>query len=353
MYLWDYLSQTDKTVVMYGMGNGADKILSVCSEYGIEVADYFASDTFVRGQSFHGKTVLKFCDVIDKYGKDNIIVLVSFASSLPDVMNNIIRVSQMCETYIPDVPVRGNNIFCREFESQHKQDIDSAFSLLSDLRSKEVYKGVWNFRRSGKADDLIPTADDRYEVMSTLLNLKEFKTAFDLGAYDGDTAKELIKLCPNINSIISFEPDRRNFKKLAAAAISEPKIIPINAAAWKENTTLIFDDSGNRNAGLNEDGLSKRSAEVLAKTVDSIACGKVDYIKYDVEGAEEEAILGSTETIQSYKPDLLISVYHRTEDLYKLILLIKNICPEYNLYLRRYPYIPAWDLNLIATTRKL
>ena len=30
--LWSYLSTTDKAVVMYGMGNGADKILNVCEK---------------------------------------------------------------------------------------------------------------------------------------------------------------------------------------------------------------------------------------------------------------------------------------------------------------------------------
>lgn len=352
MYLWNYLSQTDKTVVMYGMGNGADKILSVCEKYGIDVADFFASDEFVRGQSFHGKIVLKFSDIIDKYGKDNIIVLVSFASSLPDVMNNIIKISQICETYVPDVPVRGENIFCEEFESNHKSDIASARSLLNDERSIEVYDGIWDFRRTGKLEVLLPTAEDRTKVMQNLLNLNEYQSAIDLGAYDGDTAKELIELCPNIKSITAFEPDRRNFRKLSAYAENEPKVIPVNAAAWEEITTLIFDDSGNRNAGLNENGQSKRHAEVIAQTVDSVAKCKIDYIKYDVEGAEEQALIGSAETIKLYKPDLLISMYHRTEDLFKLILLVKTICPEYNLYLRRYPYIPAWDLNLIATIRK-
>ncbi len=339
--------------IRLGMGNGADKILAVCQKYGINVADFFASDEFVRGQAFHGKTVLKFSDIIDKYGRGNIIVLVSFASSLPQVMDNIIRVSQICETYIPDVPVRGTNIFCEEFESEHQSDINKALSLLNDTRSKEVYNGVWDFRRTGRLEYLLPTADDRAEVMQKLLDLNEYRTAVDLGAYDGDTAKELIELCPNIQSITAFEPDRRNFRKLSVYAESECKIIPVNAAAWKENTVLIFDDSGNRNAGLDENGQSKRHAEVLATTVDSVVKNKVDYIKYDVEGAEEEALLGSAQTIKAYKPDLLISVYHRTEDLFKLVLLIKDICPEYNLYLRRYPYIPAWDLNLFVTTRKI
>ena len=56
--LWERLLSTSKTVVMYGMGNGADKILQVCESKGITVSDFFASDGFVRGHLFHGKRVL-------------------------------------------------------------------------------------------------------------------------------------------------------------------------------------------------------------------------------------------------------------------------------------------------------
>ncbi len=33
--LWTYLKKTDKKIVMYGMGNGADKILAACEQKGI------------------------------------------------------------------------------------------------------------------------------------------------------------------------------------------------------------------------------------------------------------------------------------------------------------------------------
>ena len=67
--LWEYLSaQKDKKIVMYGMGNGADKILAVCERYGIEVSDFFASDGFVRGHLFHGKRVLSYSEMKEKYG---------------------------------------------------------------------------------------------------------------------------------------------------------------------------------------------------------------------------------------------------------------------------------------------
>ena len=48
--MWQTLRESTKPIVMYGMGNGADKILAVFSERGIEVADFFASDGFVRHQ---------------------------------------------------------------------------------------------------------------------------------------------------------------------------------------------------------------------------------------------------------------------------------------------------------------
>lgn len=347
MDLWTYLASANKTIVMYGMGNGADKIIGVCDSYGIEIAAFFASDGFVRGQIFHGKRVMSFTEVKEKYGKENIIVLVAFASSLPDVMQKIADVASECETYIPDVPVRSCNVFSVAFENEHKNDIEKAYELLSDERSKEVYRGVIEFRRSGKLDILTSTANERSDVMAELLNFERYRVAADIGAYNGDTAMELIELCPHIEKIIALEPDRRNFRKLSAYAENEPRVIPVNAAAWNENTTLIFDDSGNRNAGL-DDGSSRRHAEVNAVALDSLLNDSVDYIKYDVEGAEKQAIEGTSQIIKKYHPDLLISVYHRTEDLHELILQIHSIAPEYKLYLRRYPYIPAWDLNLYA-----
>ncbi len=351
MDLWQYLSLTDKTVVMYGMGNGADKILNVCNKYGIVVSDFFASDGFVRGQSFRGKPVLSFSDVKNKYGKDNIIVLVSFASSLPDVISNVISISNECELYIPDVPVRGDTLFCEEYENANKARIDAAYNLLSDDRSREVYRRILEYRRTGKLEILLSTADDRLSVMKQFLNLNDYEVVADVGAYNGDTAHEMINLCPRIRKIFAFEPDRRNFKKLQTFANSAQQIIPINFAAWNENTTLIFDDSGNRNAGLEEIGISKRRAEVSAVRLDSIISERVDYIKYDVEGAEKEALAGSESTIRQYRPDLLVSLYHRTEDMHELILMVHRMCPEYKLFLRRYPYFPAWDINLYATIK--
>ena len=151
MDLWQTLAATDKTVVMYGMGNGADKILAVCRQYGIEVREFFASDDFVRGQQFHGKTVRRFSDVCAQYGADNLVVLVSFASSLPDVMDNIARVASVCETYIPDVPVKGDTLFCEAYEREHQAQLEAACAALSEIDGE---RGAWYGNEQGTAGDL-------------------------------------------------------------------------------------------------------------------------------------------------------------------------------------------------------
>ena len=60
--VWEVLKKSEKPVILYGMGNGADKVLDECQRLGINVSGVMASDDFVRGQSFRGFTVKKLSD---------------------------------------------------------------------------------------------------------------------------------------------------------------------------------------------------------------------------------------------------------------------------------------------------
>ena len=86
--------------------------------------------------------------------------------------------------------------------------------------------------------------------------------------------------------------------------------------------------------------------------IDSVTTDKVDYIKYDVEGAEREALLGSHETITKYSPTLLVSLYHRSRDIFELINYVKNNYPDYSLFLRRLRCLPAWEIDLICVNNQ-
>ena len=347
--LWQYLATTDKKIVMYGMGNGADKILAVCERYGIEVCDFFASDGFVRGHSFHGKVVLSYSDVKAKYGAENVIILLSFASSLPDVLENFKRISEECELYAPDVPVCDGEIFTLDFARAHRKELTEAYDLLADKTSRDIFENVINYKISGDIRYLFKAQTDKDEVYRELLHAENIRSYADLGAYNGDTIRELMHYSPALSDVIAFEPDRRSFRKLSEFCQTlhdSIKVNAIHAAAWNKDTELTFGDEGNRNSGL---FAKAKTVQIRATSLDIALEGKaVDYVKYDVEGCEREAIIGSERTILSCAPKLLVSAYHRSEDIFALPLQIHALRPEYKLYLRRHPYVPAWDLNLIC-----
>jgi FkbM family methyltransferase len=60
---------------------------------------------------------------------------------------------------------------------------------------------------------------------------------------------------------------------------------------------------------------------------------KIDFIKLDVECSEADVLNGAIRTIRTFKPKLAICVYHKYNDLWTIPQLIKEILPEYNLYL--------------------
>ena len=350
--LWHYLAKCERPIVMYGMGNGADKILAVCEKYGIEISDFFASDGFVRGHSFHGKTVISYSDMKEKYKGQNPIVLLSFASSLPDVIALFRTVASECEMYAPDVPVFGETLFTIEFFEENRARFEAVFELLADEESKRIYENVIRYKLSGDIKYLFESESDVEAVVRDLLDCKSIKSYLDLGAYNGDTIRQMLHYNPRLESAIALEPDARNFRKLNeyVQSVNNCAIKCINAGAWSESTTLLFDASGNRNAGIVSKGnIVSKIKEVPVVSVDEVLNGeKIDYIKYDVEGSEKEALLGSAQTIREHAPKLLVSLYHRSEDMFALPELVKELNPDYSLYLRRFSYVPAWDLNLYA-----
>ena len=127
-----------------------------------------------------------------------------------------------------------------------------------------------------------------------------------------------------------------------------PEIIPINAAVFDKCDVSSFESSANRNSTVVATAsYEHKTVETRLITVDSLPVDSVDYIKYDVEGAEYEALIGSYETVKKYTPVLLVSLYHRSRDLFSLPLYLFDNHKGYDAYVRRLRCLPAWELDLI------
>ena len=362
--LWDRLSKTKKSILLYGMGNGAEKLLSVLQKRNIPVSGIFSSEGFGRGKCFCGIPVESLEALTGRYGKENLLILVAFGSPLPELFSRMEELEREYELYLPDLPVFGDVLFDKAFYNEHLTEMEKARELFCDERSKDLFDALVAYKLSGELSYLKEATSDPCDDLLELVLTDELSQACVVGAYDGDTAKVLcdLKKSKAPLTLYAVEPDPKNFSKLETYAKSETraKIVPIRACAWDRREELAFDGSHNRNASV----LSARSSVLFGRPPkvlpvqaerldDLLGEARLDYIKYDVEGAEKEAITGSERLIKRSFPTLAVSLYHRSEDLFFLPLFLKEKFPEYDsFYLRRKKGFPAWDITLYAKKSK-
>lgn len=336
--LWQFLKSAEKPIVLYGMGNGADKIIKVLDYYGIPFHGVFASNGFVREKIFHGHRVESYEELKNRFGK--MIVLLCFGSSRPEVIENIKRIATEQELYAPDVPVYGGGLFNADYFEKNRESYKKIYTLLADETSKHTFKCIVNYKLSGKISYLFDCEVPPDEPYKSFLKLTDNESFLDLGAYRGDTVDGFVSRVKGWQSITAVEPDLKTFKKLELNTKHLKNIHLINACVSDSCGTARFSMQGGRNSSIGT------GTEIPMITVDSISENKnISFIKADVEGEELKTVGGMRETLLREKPKLLLSCYHRTVDLITLPDAVFGIRGDYRLYMRHFRYIPAWDTN--------
>ena len=176
------------------------------------------------------------------------------------------------------------------------------------------------------------------QYFEEFIKYTEGETFIDAGVLDLATSLRFAEQCIKNHisdfKIYAFEPDKRSFERCMKIKERYPevKIELMDCGLWSSNTLIGFDPLGNGSSGINEE-----SSEVIkCVTLDSSVKERVTFIKMDIEGAELEALKGCKNIIKQYKPKLAISVYHKAEDIIEIPQYIKQLVPEYRLYLRHY-----------------
>ena len=343
--LWHKLQNENKPILLYGMGDGADKVLNVCEEYGIEVSGVFASDGFAKKKIFRGFEVTTYSQAYEKFG--DFTVLLSFATSLDTVLKNIKSISLNHTLYCPDVPVFGKGLFNREFVQQNYDKFKKVYSLLSDDVSKNNYVNIILGKLTGECKYLYNAETTPDEAYKHIICPKNTSHYIDIGAYNGDTIREYLSYAQNVK-VTAFEPDAKNYKKLIeyANAFSIDTSHFHNVAAWDKKETLTFYSRSGRNSSTDANRTNLKTVQINADKCDSYIDTKVDYVKIDAEGADKKVIDGLENTLRKYKPTLSCAVYHRNEDMFEIPNRLFEIYGKCKMYIRHFRYLPAWDTNV-------
>lgn len=339
--VWDALKASDKPIILYGMGNGADKVLDEFNKRKIVCSGVMASDDFVRYQNFRSFTVKKMSDFEKEFSDFN--VALCFASSLSDVMDYIKSVANRHDLLVPNVPVYGEEVVDDNFLYKYKENIRTAYSLLSDDESKRVFENALYFLYSGKLSYLEKIESSKDDVFNNILKLSDNEQYLDLGAYRGDTVDEFLHYTNGYKKIVAVEPNLKNHNKLIEHCTNLDNFYSENVGISDSVSSAFVSKGGGRQSVLND----TNGVEIRTVNVDTLKdrYGDFTYIKADIEGMEHKMLLGAINTLKT-KPKLNIAAYHTNSDFFTLIEKIHSINSEYKIHLRKHPYIPCWDLNI-------
>lgn len=339
---WDFLKETKLPIVLYGTGNGADKVLDRLRKNGIAVSGVTASDGFVRNRFFRGFKVKPVSDFENEY--EDFVVIIGFGTHLPEVIDNIIAISKRHKVLVPCVPVYGEEFFDADFIARHEVELLNALDCFYDERSKQIFLDVIRFELTGELEYLLRSETEKDEAFREILKLSNDEKYLDLGAYRGDTTDEFLRRTDGkYSQITALEPDKKSFSKLCENYGNFKNMTLINKAVGAKSGSTSF--VGGKGKGSSEALSGGEVCETVS--VDELCPESgFTYVKADVEGCEYEMLRGACNTLQGFKPKLNIAVYHRSEDIFKIPLKIKAINPEYKIFLRHHKYIPCWDLNV-------
>ncbi len=335
----DYINQNDKLLVQKFVDDyDVPKFILGINKLGKAVQEYVRVegiiDDFTRVQSSRKKDVYS----IEEVPKEAIILSVATGSPL-EVKKYLEDNGYIHLNYLSLFRYSWLDLVEPPFMLDFRQDFleneeqyQKTYDLLADEKSKEVFEKVINFKMSFDLkfmEGFTNNHEEQYFDKEILPELKNIRFV-DGGGYVGDTVKEIIKNYPDFEKIYCIEPNDLHLK------------IAQRDFADKENIEFI-------NCGL---GAQKESNQPQQQeeqhncdhhyqaqdidTIDNLIQDKVDYIKLDIEGAEQDALDGAKETIKKYHPILAVCVYHKAEDWYKVPQKVLAIREDYNIYLRHY-----------------
>ena len=150
-------------------------------------------------------------------------------------------------------------------------------------------------------------------------NLSEGKVVIDIGAYSGLTSILFKDLVGKSGTVVAVEADTENVEAIKKnftlyKNITGNNIELLYGAAWNHNNGLTFSNEGNMGSSATEivgtgRGTSNQvPSYTLSRIAEEMNLSHVDFIKCDIEGAEE-VLFEDTAFFNKYKPRIIVETH--------------------------------------------
>lgn len=189
------------------------------------------------------------------------------------------------------------------------------------------------------------------------VRIERGQTIIDAGAFIGDTAVLFSHKAAGECSVHSFELLDENIALIHENLSLNEKVagnVRVNKLALSDvhGGSLWIETKGTQGATKASDGGSGGQEEIQTTTIDHYvkteALDRIDFIKMDIEGGEVPALRGAKETIERFRPNLAICLYHIWDDPFTIPELINSFDVEYEFGFKWVNLQDGWEAVLFA-----
>ncbi len=223
--------------------------------------------------------------------------------------------------------------------SQHREDFEWLYGRLGDYRSKRVLHNILSYWLTCDYAKIVALRDKYFKQYFDLdlIACDDNEVFVDIGAYIGDTMVDYVKTFGDrcYKRIYCYEvvPENVQYIHRNIELFHLNNVVVKGVGASDGAGTLFLPDAAVSSVKKLTD-----AGEVKVQTVavDNDIDESVTFIKMDIEGAEERALLGCRSKIAKHHPKLALAAYHNHKDMWRLARIIDEADPTYRFYLRYY-----------------
>ena len=218
---------------------------------------------------------------------------------------------------------------------EHLSDFEELYLNLEDYRSKKLLYAIlnnWVHYDFTTLSEVIDKCYDDYFDLDLIPSCNN-EVFVDLGAYTGDSTISFLRnYGDSYQKIYAYEITPETYQVLVSNLSNYSNIVCyLKGVGDTKGSLSVVNSSADASANTE---LKGDEGTIRMVTLDEDIGEKITIIKADIEGMEQEALKGAINHIKNDHPKLLISVYHKNEDLWKIPKMIKEMDPTYKFYLR-------------------
>lgn len=350
---------------LYGNGAYAEQIYTKLSRWSITLQGVIVSDEYYKeityDYKFHGLKVLSFSEV--KATRINLIA--GYHILMHEDLNKFLVDSKNVEKiyYFEGLSIFDSNLQLRKditllddyfrillnrnldypYFQENYDKFSQTYSWLNDEKSKETMKCYLQGHIEVRSWPMLSVWDkDDVEMQyfpKDIIKLSQHEVFVDVGAFTGDTLEIFSNQVDAFDKYYALEPDITRFKELKRIiekVYKKGNVIHLPVGASDKKGKAVFSQlSTGCGAVIDNDICGNGGERIEVDSIDNLLGldERVSFIKMDIEGAEMLALYGAKNTIQRCKPKLAICVYHKREDLITIPQYLKQLVPNYKLFL--------------------